>query len=287
MRESRWTDLPDPLRIQTAARSGVVAARIVVVSRLRARMGAIAFTGEYRWEPAAVRPHKFKIAIPKAEAAELERILAPTMVRERGFFARTLRLGPAPVPDWLKNRRADGTLSIDALTVGDSLVRVEGARVLWDGAAGARLVRLDAHADQTAVNGELAVDLSGHAPHYRFDGKLGDVPYKGGKLDFEERRGGGWRGAGPGDERAWGGTAERTVNRVCAGRGFSHGDGVFRTDAGAAVEDEAGLRSVAGRGDVYGDGRRLGTDGRVVLDLVSRGRQIRFTSVATVAGGQP
>ena len=110
--------LADPLRIQSAS---VVSQRRAISrsNRLRAKIGAIAFTGDYRWEPAAIRPHKFHIAIPRADAAELERLLAPSLVRERGFLARTLRLSPAPVPDWLKNRRADGTLSIDTLIARD------------------------------------------------------------------------------------------------------------------------------------------------------------------------
>ena len=45
--------------------------------------------------------------------------LRPPLVRERGFLARTLRLDSAPAPDWLKARRADGTISIGTLTAGD------------------------------------------------------------------------------------------------------------------------------------------------------------------------
>jgi hypothetical protein len=174
--------IADPLRIQTA--SVVSSGSKIAVTRMRARIGAIAFTGEYRWEPTAVRPHKFKIDIPSADAAELERLLAPTLIRERGFLARTLRLGPAPVPDWLKSRRADGTLSIENLTIADTNAQISAARLLWDGAQ-VRLARLAGSIDQSNLSGELAIDLSGRAPHYRFDGKLESVPYKGGALDFE------------------------------------------------------------------------------------------------------
>ena len=175
--------LADPVRIQSAM---VVSKGLhVSVTRLRARVGAVAFTGDYRYEPAAVRPHKFHIQIPHAEAAELERIFEPALVRERGFLARTLRLGAAPAPDWLKNRRADGTLSIGALVIdGDTEAHVEGARVLWDGTF-LRLVRLNATIDPAVFTGELALDLSGRAPHFRFEGKLEDVAYNGGSVDFE------------------------------------------------------------------------------------------------------
>ena len=124
--------LAEPLRIQSAAVS--LNGKRVMVNRIRARAGAISFTGEYRWEPATVRPHKFPhLVIAETDAAELERLWAPTLVRGGGFLARTLRLGPAPVPVWLKGRRADGTLSIGSLTVGDAKVRIDSARLLWDG----------------------------------------------------------------------------------------------------------------------------------------------------------
>ncbi len=271
----------DTLRIQTA--SVVTAGPRVWVNRFKAKMGDIGFTGEYRWDPAAVRPHKFKIAIPVADAAELEKILAPALVRERGFFARTLRLGPAPVPEWLKARRADGTLTIGALTAGDSQARVDNARVLWDGAL-VRLVHLNAHADQGAMNGDLEIDLSGRVPHYRFDGKLQDVAYKGGKLDFE------------GSVDADGSGMDLITS--AHGEGHLHGrsiafapDADFRTVTGC-FELFAGPRwkisglEVAQGSDIYTGTGASQSDGRVVLDLTSRGRQIRYTSVATVVANQ-
>src|SRR5580704_6966053 len=131
--------LAEPVKVQSAAVS--LSGKRVTVNRLKARVGEIAFTGDYRWEPAAVRPHKFHLTIPKADASELQSVLAPAMVRDRGFFARTLRFGDAPVPDWLKARRADGAVVIGALTFGDTQVHVDTARLLWD-AAQVRLVGL-------------------------------------------------------------------------------------------------------------------------------------------------
>ena len=77
--------LAEPVKVQSAAVS--LNKERVTVTRLRARVGTIAFTGDYRWEPLAIRPHKFHLTIPEADAAELQRILTPTMVRDRGFFA--------------------------------------------------------------------------------------------------------------------------------------------------------------------------------------------------------
>ena len=66
------------------------------------------------------RPDKFDLKIDEADAAELARLFAPALLRERGFLARTLRLGAnAPIPAWLKAIRAEGAVSIDSLTAGD------------------------------------------------------------------------------------------------------------------------------------------------------------------------
>src|SRR5207248_10824317 len=114
-------------------------------------------------------------------AAEVERILGPAFSRDRGFLARTLRLAPAPVPDWLAARRADGMLAINALDFGDTQIRLDTAHVLWDGSQ-IRLAELNAHADQASASGELTIDLSARSPQYRFSGKLLDVAYKGGRV---------------------------------------------------------------------------------------------------------
>jgi AsmA-like protein len=276
--------LAEPVKVQSAAVS--LSGKRVTVTRLRARVGAIAFAGDYRWEPTAVRPHKFHLTIPVADAGELQRVLAPTMVRDRGFFARTLRLGDGPAPDWLTARRADGTVSIGMLTFGDTQVRVDTARLLWD-AAQVRLVGLGAHIDQAILAGDLAIDLSGRAPHYRFEGKLGEVTYKEGKLDFE----GTLDADGAGTEILASAHAEGRVH----GRGISFSpDAEFRTAAACfdVSEQTSGERwklssvEVTQGADTYTGTGGTQSDGRLVLDLLSRGRQVRYSTLLAAAGTQ-
>jgi hypothetical protein len=274
--------LVEPVKVQSAAVS--LSGKRVTVNRIRAKVGEIAFTGDYRWDPAAIHPHKFHLTIPAADAVELERVLAPTMVRDRGFFARTLRLGDAPAPEWLKARRADGTVAIGTLTFGDTAVHVDSARLLWD-AAQVRLVGMNARVDQAVLAGDLAVDLSGRAPHYRFEGKLGDVSYKDGKLDFE----GSVDADGAGADILASAHAEGRVH----GRSIAFSpDAEFRTAAACfeVAEQTGGERwklssvEVTQGADVYtGSGATLG-DGRLVLDLLSRGRQVRYSTLLAAAG---
>jgi hypothetical protein len=269
--------LAGPVRIQSAA--VVSAGPRVAVTRLRARVGAVTFTGDYRYEPAAVRPHKFHIQIPRAEAAELERIFEPALVRESGFLARTLRLGSAPAPDWLKSRRADGTLSIGTLVIdGDTQAHIEGARVLWDGAF-LRLVRLNATIDPATFTGELALDLSTRAPHFRFDGKLEDVAYKGGRVDFE----GSLDADGTGVDllnsaRAEGCLHARSI-AFAPDAEFRAAKGCFEmsvTPAGLRWKFP-GIEVLQGSDAFYGTGTTQ-ADGRLVLELTNRIRQVRYTS---------
>jgi hypothetical protein len=276
--------LADPVKVQSAAVS--LNGKRVNVTRLRARVGEIAFTGDYRWEPAAIRPHKFHLAIPEADAAELQRLLAPAMLRDRGFFARTLRFGDAPVPDWLKARRADGTVTIGTLTFGDTQVHVDTARLLWD-AAEVRLIGMNARVDQAALAGDLAIDLSGRAPHYRFEGKLSDVNYKEGKLDFE----GSLDADGAGADILASAHAEGRVH----GRAIVFApDAEFRTAAACfEVSEQTGgerwkLSSVelTQGADTYTGSGGTQSDGRLVLDLLSRGRQVRYSTLVAAAGTQ-
>lgn len=277
--------LAEPLRVQSAAVT--LNGKRIAVSRIRARVGAVAFTGDYRWEPGTVHPHKFHLTIPQANAAELQRILAPAMARDhRGFIARTLRLGGAPAPEWLKARRADGTVTIGALKFGDTEVHLDHARLLWD-ATQVRLAEVDAHIAQAELTGELTVDLTGRAPQYEFDGKLTDLAYKGGKLDFE------------GSVEAGGAGADLLASALA--EGWVHGraigftpDAEFRTAAACfEVSEQAGgerwkLSSVEvmeGADSFSGSGATQG-DGRLVLDLVGRGKQVRYSALLASAGAQ-
>jgi len=274
--------LADPLHIQSAA-VAANGARFAV-TRMRGQVGtkaeAITFTGEYRWDPAAVRPAKFRIAIPRADAAELERLWSPALSRERGFLARTLSFGPAKIPDWLRLRRADGIIAIDELDIGDYRGSLNRARLLWDGAQ-VRLAGIDLTLDEVQVNGSATIDLSGRAPHYRFDGRMNDVPFKGGRLDFD----GSLESGGEGADLLAGARAEGSLR----GRGvvFSP-EAEFRTVA-ACFNLLPGLRwkisclEVTQGADVYTGSGATQADGRLVLDLSARGKQVRYTSAAAPA----
>ncbi len=246
----------------------------VVLKHVRAAAGDLEFTGDYRWDPKAVRPHKFTLAIAEADASELQRLLAPALVRERGFFARTLSLGAgSPVPQWLQDRRADGKISIESLTAGDYKVRKLTARLLWD-ATLVRLAGLNGSLDPATFSGDVDIDLAQDAPRFHFDGKMADLGFKGGKLDLE----GTLDAEGSGLQLIDSARAEGTLR----GRSIA-----FNSEAGfrsaAACFDMQGARWKLSNVEVDQDGEALAgsgasqSDGHLILDLAGRARQVHYS----------
>jgi len=268
--------LSDPLRIQSASIK-LNGAR-VSVTKLRGKAGDIAFTGEYRWEPGAARPHKFNLTIPEADAAELARLLAPSIERERGFLARTLRLAAAPLPEWLKKRRADGTISIGTLTAGDSSLSLNHARLLWDSGivrlAGIDASWMSANLAGASLAGDLQADLNGAVPQYHFDGTLNGTPYKGGKLDFD----GSLDAEGEGLALLDSLHAEGHLRA----RSIELSPDADLTSASACFELQStrwkfGSVEVTQGGETYYGSGASQPDGKLVLDLVKGSRQLRLS----------
>jgi hypothetical protein len=272
--------LAEPLLIQSTAVS--LTGNRAIANRLKAKIGAISFTGDYRWEPTAPRPHKFHLNVPQADLAELNRLFAPALVRQSGFL-ETLRIGSTTLPAWLKDRRAEGTVSIEALMVGDKTVHVDPTRVVWDEAK-VRFEDFEASLEDSPVTGTLSIDLEGRAPQYHFQGLLEEFPYKGGTVDFEgtaDAEGSGLQLLAT--ARAEGTFRARSVS-------FTP-DADFRTATGHfdfknAIWKLANIEIVQGSDSLTGAGASQ-PDGRLVLDLLTgRNRPVRYSGTL-LASGQP
>jgi len=267
--------IADPVRVQSA--SVTVNPEQVSVTRLRAKAGDVAFTGEYRWSADAAQPQRFRLQIPEAASTEIERLFQPTTSREGGLIARTLRLGaPGATPEWLTQRNLEGTVSIQALTVADARLNVNTARVSWNGDA-VQVSAIQGKVADAALTGDLHVDLSGRTPAYRFDGKLEDVAYKGGKLDFTGKV----TAAGTGAALLASVKAEGTLRGRAVAfspeaefRRVSGRFAVNMTPTGPKWKLSA-LELTQGSDSYSGDGATQ-ADGKLVLDLLSGGRQFHY-----------
>ena len=82
--------LADPLEL-ASARAQIDGAR-VVLDRVEAQAGKLAFTGEYRYEPGTARPHRLRLRAAEVDAADLEPNSLPTLRAQR----RPDRAGPGP-----------------------------------------------------------------------------------------------------------------------------------------------------------------------------------------------
>jgi hypothetical protein len=272
--------LAEPLLIQSTSVS--LTGNRAVANRLKAKIGNVLFTGNYRWEPAATRPHKFHLEVREADLAELNRLLAPTLVRQPGFL-ETLRIGSATLPDWIKDRRAEGTVSIGKLVAGDRTVHVSSAQVIWDEGI-VRVQGIDASLDDSPLSGTLTVNLEGRQPQYHFSGVLEDVPYKGGTVDFM----GSADAEGSGLQLLATAHAEGTFS----GRAVSFTpDADFRTASGhfemkSAAWKLSNIEITQGSDSLTGAGASQ-PDGRLVLELLTgRNKQVRYSGTM-VAWGQP
>ncbi len=168
----------DPVRL--AAASVSLHDQRFSVTRMRGRVGAVPFTGEYRWEPA--KHDRFQLEIPEAAIGELERIFLPTLKRQVGLLAR-FRLRPMPPPEWLRERRAGGSFKIARLTGGDQSWQV-GGKVDWNGVV-VKLTNVDFHQSDASGEAELVINLAAPVPSYRITGKIGGLAWKGGELGLE------------------------------------------------------------------------------------------------------
>jgi hypothetical protein len=172
--------LTDPLQI-ASARAQIDGARIVL-DRLEAKAGKVAFTGDYRYEPGAARPHRLRLRAAEVDASDLEAEFMPTLSRNPSLIARAL--GRAPVPGWLTGRAVDGTLQIGDLLLAGSHLENLRARVLWD-VARVDFDGIQAKLDRAAITGKLAVSLRTARPSYKLTAKVKGLDWQAGKLDAD------------------------------------------------------------------------------------------------------
>jgi hypothetical protein len=171
----------EPLHIVSA--DAAIDGAALNVRRISLAAGGIAAQGEYRYDPAAARPHRFRVAVPKADAAAIEKLLMPTL-RRGNFFTYAFSFGRAPEPDWLRNMRADGNLQIGALSVGDEVFTQVQTHVVWDG-SDVKLNDLKSRLGPATFAGILTAHLNGRQPAYEAEGKLRGFEWRSGAVDAD------------------------------------------------------------------------------------------------------
>ena len=170
----------DPLHV-TGAQVQIEGVKLLV-DHIQARAGKIEFTGDYRYDPSAARPHRVHLRGESWDAADLEAEFLPTLRRTTNLFARAL--GRPMVTDWLRQRNVDGTVQVDELILAGQSVENFRARVLWD-VGRVQLDNLQADMDKASVTGKLDVNLRGSRPNYKFTAKVKGINWQSGKMDAD------------------------------------------------------------------------------------------------------
>jgi hypothetical protein len=145
--------------------------------------GGLEGQGEYRYELGASHPHRFRVALARANAAALEKLLMPTLHRG-SFLSTALNFGRAPQPDWLRSMHSDGFVQIGALDLGGSIVTRLRARVLWDGSE-VRFIGLQGNLEDIPLIGTATVNLAQRQPRYDIAGTASGLPWRSGKLEAD------------------------------------------------------------------------------------------------------
>ncbi|MDX2151829.1 MAG: AsmA family protein [Bryobacteraceae bacterium] len=177
----RVPELAKPVSIARAT-VGLSKGRLEV-NRIRGAAGGMAFSGDYRRLENGARPERLQVTIPQAEAAALEGLLEPTLVRRQGIIARALGRVPPP-PAWLVARKLEGAIRIGRLEFPGHALEEVAARIAWDG-PNVDLMGLEGRYRGASISGFLAVGLSGPGPRYRFSGRAEQVPWREAEFDVE------------------------------------------------------------------------------------------------------
>lgn len=271
---TRVPGVAEPLRLVTARLE--IDGEVLNVRQMRASAGSIEIYGSYSYNPALQRPHRFDLTTPKAGLADIEALFAPALRRDEGFFARTLRLRRASVPDWLAHRKAEGRIRIGSLEAGGILMRAVRARVVWEGNA-VQLGSLEGRFERGSFSGTGTVNLSKSEPQYTLQGNIDDLAWKGGTVDLE------------GSLRTLGSGIDLLRNLHSDGKFLARGlvispeqtvrsaDGAFdlsvtRTGPRYKLSD---VRVSLGAERYTGDGTTL-ADGRLRMELASANRDVHF-----------
>ncbi|MBS1859831.1 MAG: hypothetical protein JST11_30960 [Acidobacteria bacterium] len=165
----------------TSAQMQIDGARLSV-DRIEARAGKLAFTGDYRYDPALTHPHRVRLRGDTWDAAVLEALFMPTLRRNTNLIARAL--GRPMVTDWLRQRRIDATVQLGALLLAGARLEKLHTRVLWD-VGRVQFENLQAAIGPTTFSGNVDVNLRGSRPTYHITAKVKGLPWQSGRLDAD------------------------------------------------------------------------------------------------------
>jgi AsmA protein len=259
----------------------------IQITRMHGRAGTVKFDGEYRYQAAAVHPHRLRVTIPELQIAEAERLMLPTLRRNEGFLARAFRLRDQPLPKWLQERDAEITLQVPGLMNGESPLGELRAHALWRGAS-VNVPNFEWRLANTHAAGKMSVNLAKAEPRYQLNGTLENFDYRNGQLDLN----GEFVTSGVGAELLLNlrstGTFEGRGIMLAPDAEMRAVSGSYRVAASNGIPRLllSNLQVSQGADTLTGQGSSQ-PDGHLVLDLTTGRRQVRLTGMLLPVHPEP
>lgn len=166
--------LAGPVRIESATLAWRPAS--MALTNLRGEVGGVEFWGAYRND-------RLQLAIDALSLAELDAVVGPAFQRPGSLLSRTLRR-QEPLPEWLRQRKLSGELTIGSLTLGERRVDKVRAPFRWVGPE-VQAGPFSGGFLEGALMGNVAVDLAGPRPLFRGQLALEGVEWRNMELDVE------------------------------------------------------------------------------------------------------
>jgi hypothetical protein len=266
--------LAQPLELQRAEID--LQGERIAMRMLEAKVGRTELHGEYRFNPKAARPHYVACRIPQLEASEFASLLSPTLLRPQSLLSRALRFGRVSVPDWLADRRVEGTVEIDSLVFAGETFEAASLRFFLDG-PDLDVPRFQARVQGGQASGYFRASFGGALPSYMLSGSLEGAAWRGGSLSGE----GEIQTSGAGDELYWNLSADGSFRAqgVTLGQDFQaralSGAWSLRWDRKRPRLELNNLRLAEGAEVLTGQGLALDT-GQLRIDLAQGERRLRL-----------
>jgi uncharacterized protein involved in outer membrane biogenesis len=151
-----------------------------VLKHVDLTVGGIEATGEYRYEIGLPHPHRFRLSVVSASAADLETMLLPALKRGN-ILTYAFNFGRAPQPGWLVDMHAEGAIQIGSLTIAGTPVSNLRSNLVWDGTE-VSLTGLSGRVADSPFSGTAKIHLAARQPRYEVTGNLSGFAWQGGTL---------------------------------------------------------------------------------------------------------
>jgi hypothetical protein len=151
----------------------------IQLDRMTVVAGTTEVKGDYSYTHTAPLQHQFHLVVSHADLPAIEAYFHPLLTR--GGSLIDLALGRSPVPKWLVEMKAGGTIQVDDLDAVAAWLSGLRANVLWEGTRIA-VTGLTARDGPATLAGAFNIDLRNPKPRYTGSGAWRNLRWKGGSV---------------------------------------------------------------------------------------------------------